>query len=275
MFKEIIMDTLKKLFIAAIGVLLLTLGMNNTVYASEIIYTEDAVTDDTYIQESGDSEQDENNIEQSIEYSDLEEINDPEKYELYVDEQGQIYYVEKESDDQQYIENDKTEEKDNVNETENKKESKSETRYSENDLRLLACLVYCEAGNQPYDGMLAVANVVLNRVKSKSFPHVNTIEDAIYDNKWAVQFSVTVSKSGKSIFEKALESYDTGKFPGKNPESAKKSMEMAIKAAKAALNGENNIGDYLCFRMNNSSAASIKKKYDYKIIGDHIFYRTK
>jgi spore germination cell wall hydrolase CwlJ-like protein len=78
------------------------------------------------------------------------------------------------------------------------------------------------------------------------------------------------------MLDKALESYDTGKFTGKNPAAEKKAMDRAIKAAKAALNGENNIGDYLCFRMNNSGAKSIKKKYsDYKILGAHIFYRTK
>lgn len=269
------MSTLKKLFITTISVLLLTLGMNNTAYASEIVYTEDAAIDDTYLQELENSETEDYNIEELNdevdELNELEKIFDPDMYEIYYDEQGQVYYVEKESEELETIESEeikKQEEK-----TERDKDSKPS--YSENDLRLLACLVYCEAGNQPYEGMLAVANVVLNRVKSKSFSHVNTIEEVIYDNKWAVQFSVTVSKSGKSVFEKALEAYDTGKFPGRNPEVAKKSMELAIKAAKAALNGENNIGDYLCFRMNGSSAASIKKKYEYKIIGDHIFYRTK
>jgi spore germination cell wall hydrolase CwlJ-like protein len=77
------------------------------------------------------------------------------------------------------------------------------------------------------------------------------------------------------MLDKALEYYDTGDFPGRNPDAEKKAMNKAIKAAKAALNGENIIGDYLCFRM-NKGASSIKKKYsDYKIIGDHIFYRTK
>jgi spore germination cell wall hydrolase CwlJ-like protein len=126
--------------------------------------------------------------------------------------------------------------------------------------------------------MLAVANVVLNRVKSDAYYHVNTIEEVIFDKMWAVQFSVTIKnkKTGKSMMDKALESYDSGKFSGKNPKAEKKAMEKAIKAAKEALNGKNNIGDYLCFRLNNSGAKKIKKKYsDYRIIGDHIFYRTK
>jgi spore germination cell wall hydrolase CwlJ-like protein len=77
------------------------------------------------------------------------------------------------------------------------------------------------------------------------------------------------------MMDKALKSYDTGKFTGSNTESQKNPMARAIKAAKAALNGKNNIGNYLCFQ-NKRILSSIKKNYSsYKIIGDHIFYRTK
>jgi len=149
--------------------------------------------------------------------------------------------------------------------------------YSEADLRLLSCLIYAEAGNQSYKGMVAVANVVINRAKSDVYWHVNTIKEVIYDRKWSVQFSVTIenSKTGISPYEKALKIYDSGKYTGANPEAEKSSMQRAIKAAKAALQGTNNIGNYLCFT-NKRAAGSIKKKYpDYRIIGDHIFYRTK
>lgn len=148
--------------------------------------------------------------------------------------------------------------------------------YSEKDLRLLACLVYAEAGNQSYEGMLAVANVVLNRVKSDVYWHVNTVEEVIYDHKWAVQFAVTIkNKSGLSQMDKALKCYDTGKFGGGNPDAEKRAMNKAIKAAKDALCGKNNIGNYLCFE-NKRAVNRIKKNYsDYRIIGDHIFYRTR
>lgn len=46
------------------------------------------------------------------------------------------------------------------------------------DHRLLAKLVYAEARGEPYKGQVAVAAVVLNRVKSSSFP--NTISGVIY-----------------------------------------------------------------------------------------------
>ncbi|MGN0387914.1 MAG: SH3 domain-containing protein, partial [Suilimivivens sp.] len=41
------------------------------------------------------------------------------------------------------------------------------------EVRLLGALIYCEAGNQSYEGMLAVGAVVMNRVKSGAYP--NTI----------------------------------------------------------------------------------------------------
>ncbi len=49
---------------------------------------------------------------------------------------------------------------------------------SSSDLNLLARLVYGEARGEPYTGQVAVAAVVLNRVKSSSFP--NTIAGVIY-----------------------------------------------------------------------------------------------
>jgi peptidoglycan hydrolase CwlO-like protein len=47
------------------------------------------------------------------------------------------------------------------------------------DERLLATLIYFEAGSTSYDGMRAVGSVVLNRVNSKQFSQ-NTIYDVIY-----------------------------------------------------------------------------------------------
>lgn len=165
-------------------------------------------------------------------------------------------------------------------ETTIKKEKKAKVEkvekpsYSESDLRLLASLIYAEAGNQSYDGMLAVANVVLNRVKSDVYWHVDSVEEVIYDNKWAVQFAVTKkNKSGVSMLDKALKSYDTGKYSGSNQKAEQEAMNKAIKAAIAALEGENNIESYLCFNAVNSGTKKIKNKYSYKIISDHIFYR--
>lgn len=46
------------------------------------------------------------------------------------------------------------------------------------ELRLLGALIYCEAGNQSYEGMLGVGAVVMNRVRSGAYP--NTIHSVIY-----------------------------------------------------------------------------------------------
>ena len=46
------------------------------------------------------------------------------------------------------------------------------------DTKLLAALIYCEAGNESYNGQLAVGAVVMNRVRSGAYP--NTISGVIY-----------------------------------------------------------------------------------------------
>lgn len=58
----------------------------------------------------------------------------------------------------------------------------SSSTQSSSDLYLLAKCVHAEARGEPYAGQVAVAAVVLNRVKSSSFP--NTIAGVIYQ-PWA------------------------------------------------------------------------------------------
>lgn len=54
----------------------------------------------------------------------------------------------------------------------------SSTSASSSDLNLLARCVYAEARGEPYTGQVAVAAVVLNRVRSSKFP--NTVSGVIY-----------------------------------------------------------------------------------------------
>jgi len=54
------------------------------------------------------------------------------------------------------------------------------TTSSSTDLNLLARVVYGEARGEPYTGQVAVAAVVLNRVRSSSFP--NTIAGVVYQS---------------------------------------------------------------------------------------------
>ncbi|NLO10001.1 MAG: cell wall hydrolase [Clostridiales bacterium] len=132
---------------------------------------------------------------------------------------------------------------------------REEVDYTQEELKLLACLVHAEAGNQSYEGKLAVANVVLNRVKSSKY--ANTIEAVIYQPG---QF--TVSRSGS--LEKQLDRYES---------YSTKSQLLTIKAAKAALSGANNIGSRLYF---NAYESAVSKGYDQKKtsvkIEDHLFW---
>ncbi|MDF2944275.1 MAG: hypothetical protein K0S01_3133 [Herbinix sp.] len=266
----------KKLLVTLITMVLLSICFGTTAFASEL--------DATLPVQNGTEDKDnivntDSNIESQSNGTTEEEavVEDPELTlgeGYFIDEQGEVYYVEPSDEPEELVIEDIA---DDTEDSQEDNEPAKKPSYSEKDLRLLTCLIYSEAGNQNYEGMLGVANVVLNRVKSDVYWHAKTIKEVIYDHKWSVQFAVTIkSKStGLSMLDKALNTYDTRKFTGSNQEAQKKALNRAIKAAKAALEGKNNIGNYLCFQ-NKRSASSIKKKFsDYKIVGDHIFYRTK
>lgn len=51
--------------------------------------------------------------------------------------------------------------------------------YSQNDIQLMANAVYGEARGEPYEGQVAVAAVILNRVESPTFP--NTVSGVIFE----------------------------------------------------------------------------------------------
>ena len=80
-----------------------------------------------------------------------------------------------------------------------------------NDVNLLARLVYGEARGEPYAGQVAVAAVVLNRVKSSSFP--NTIAGVIYqsgafDVVSDGQINLTPNSTAKKAAQDALNGWD-------------------------------------------------------------------
>ena len=114
------------------------------------------------------------------------------------------------------------------------------TSASSSDRELLAGLIYCEAGNQSWDGKVAVGAVVLNRVASSSF--ASTIKGVIYESG---QFSPAGSGWLDSVIA-------NGSIPSS-----------CYDAADAALAGENPIGSALYF--NTGSGKGIK-------IGAHQFY---
>ena len=95
---------------------------------------------------------------------------------------------------------------------------------SASEQELLAALIFCEAGNQPYDGQVAVGAVVMNRVRSGSFP--DTITDVIYQSG---QFTPAMTGWLDSVLA-------SGGY-----------TDSAMQAAADALAGSNPIGDCLYF----------------------------
>src|SRR5690606_13180462 len=56
-------------------------------------------------------------------------------------------------------------------------ESTTQVKLTESEIRALAALVHAEAAGEPFEGKVAVAEVVLNRLRSRHFP--NTLEEVI------------------------------------------------------------------------------------------------
>ena len=103
-------------------------------------------------------------------------------------------------------------------------QASSAVNASASEQELLAALIFCEAGNQPYDGQVAVGAVVMNRVRSGSFP--DTITDVIYQSG---QFTPAMTGWLDSVL--ASDGY----------------TDSAMKAAADALAGSTPIGDCLYF----------------------------
>ena len=94
-----------------------------------------------------------------------------------------------------------------------------------NDLTLLARAVYAEARGEVYTGQVAVAAVILNRVKSSSFP--NTISGVIYQPGAFTcvsdgQINLTPNETAKKAAQDALNGWDptSGALYYFNPKTA-------------------------------------------------------
>ena len=107
------------------------------------------------------------------------------------------------------------------------------------DRELLASLIFCEAGNQPYEGQGAVGAVVMNRVKSGAYP--NTISEVIYQSG---QFTPAMTGWLDSV--RANAGYTAS----------------AMQAAEEALAGSSPVGDCLYFSTGGWGMR----------IGDHYFH---
>ena len=120
------------------------------------------------------------------------------------------------------------------------KEPEEDYTATASDLELFAALIECEAGSRDYEGMLAVASVVVNRMKHSNYP--NTLRGVIFQS---------------------------GQFPPAHNGKVDKVLKRGVKnsclqAAQDALNGKNNVGDCLSFRSASSGHVGT-------IIGDNVF----
>ena len=118
----------------------------------------------------------------------------------------------------------------------------SQVTFSDTDRTMLATIIYCEAGGEPYAGKLAVGAVVVNRLLSSVYP--DTITGVIYQRK---QFSPV----GSGRFDLAL--------------ANGKATSSCYQAADEAMQGNTNVGNCVYFRTPIEGLTGIS-------IGGHIFY---
>lgn len=118
----------------------------------------------------------------------------------------------------------------------------SEITFAEGDRYLLANLIYCEAGGEPYEGQVAVGAVVINRVLSSVFP--DTVVGVIYAKN---QFSPVASgRLALALAENRV-------------------TPSCYKAADEAMAGYTNVGGCVFFRTPIPGLEGI-------VIGGHVFY---
>lgn len=117
--------------------------------------------------------------------------------------------------------------------------------FSQSEIDLLARLVRAEAETEPYEGKVAVACVVLNRLESPKFP--DTIKEVIYQKR---QFQ-----------------------PVSNGQINKPADEDSIKAVHEALNEKRTLAEDSLFFYNPVIATSrwLDSRATTITIGDHVF----
>lgn len=122
--------------------------------------------------------------------------------------------------------------------------SGSTSGYSDSDISLLARLIYGEARGESYTGQVAVGAVVLNRVRSSSFP--NTIAGVIYQ-----PYAFTAVSDGQINL---------------TPNAT------ARKAAIAAMNGwDPSYGAIYYYNPSTATSSWIFSRQTTVVIGDHVF----
>ncbi len=123
------------------------------------------------------------------------------------------------------------------------------TFYNSEDVYWMSHIIYAEAGAESLLSMVAVGNVVMNRVADSAFP--DTVEAVIFDRRFGIQFSPA---------------YSGGIYMTPSEES--------VIAAKLALEGTKVVGDSLFFAaeyMAKTCWAGLNRPMTY-IVGTIVFY---
>lgn len=121
-----------------------------------------------------------------------------------------------------------------------RKENRGAVVANADEVRLLGALIQCEAGNQPYEGKVAVGAVVLNRMKSPAYP--NDMQSVIYASG---QFTPALNGKVAAVYNGSVSS-------------------SCLQAAQAAINGETTVGGATHFKRAGA--------HDGTIIGAHVFW---
>lgn len=118
--------------------------------------------------------------------------------------------------------------------------------FTEEEIREMACVLTLECGNQCYEGQLAIANLIINRILSGRWG--STVHDVLYAEN---QFSVVNTTAYANCM-------------------ANGPQESCVQAVRDAASGNNNIGSYLSYRALWSVSPS--NYTNYTIIQDHLFF---
>ncbi len=124
----------------------------------------------------------------------------------------------------------------------------SQLQITKADIELMAKLVYCESRGEPFEGKVAVASVVLNRVMNTKFP--NTISDVIFQKN-----AFSCVSNGKIVAQPNESCYD---------------------AVYEAIRGKDPTNEALFFYNPTIATCSWMKetsKKDSKKIGNHTFFK--
>lgn len=121
--------------------------------------------------------------------------------------------------------------------------------YDKDSLYWLSRIISAESRGEPFEGQIAVGNVILNRVSHPSYP--DTIEGVVFDDKYAVQFEPV---SNRTIYDDPA--------------------EISVIAAKLCLEGlDLASGSIYFYNPNKSQSTWFNENCQYIMtIGGHAFY---